>query len=140
MLFTSPEGDMVVRFNMAGFVDDSTCITGGNPNDTLQELLKKMKDDAQLWHDLLWCSGGKLELSKCGYHVIHFNFDDSGIPTMRHSPGESITLQNEHGDQADGNHINRGTEYTAFNTPQKRTLKMNTNVGTYINNKDISCP
>jgi hypothetical protein len=44
MLFTSPAGDTVVRFNMVGFVDDSTCITGGNPNDTLQELLKKMKD------------------------------------------------------------------------------------------------
>ncbi|OEU08199.1 hypothetical protein FRACYDRAFT_249987 [Fragilariopsis cylindrus CCMP1102] len=96
MLFKSPEGDMVVRFNMVGFVDDSTCITGGNPNDTLQELLQKMKDDAQLWHDLLWCSGGKLELSKCGYHVIYYDFDDSGIPRMRHSPGDSITLQNEH--------------------------------------------
>jgi hypothetical protein len=98
MLFKSPAGDMVVRFNMVGFVDDSTCITGGNPNDTLQELLEKMKEDAQLWHDLLWCSGGKLELSKCGYHVIHFDFEDSGIPRMRHSPGESITLQNEHGE------------------------------------------
>jgi hypothetical protein len=97
MLFTSPDGDMVVRFNMVGFVDDSTCITGGNPNDTLKELLKKMKDDAQLWHDLLWCSGGKLELSKCGYHVIHFEFEESGIPRMLHSPGESITLKNEHG-------------------------------------------
>jgi organic radical activating enzyme len=60
MLFTSPAGDTVVRFNMVGFVDNSMCITGGNPNDTLQELLKKMKGDAQLWHDLLWCSGGKL--------------------------------------------------------------------------------
>ena len=51
----------------------SLCITGGNKNDTLQDLIRKMKEDAQLWHDLLWCSGGKLELPKCGYHVIHFN-------------------------------------------------------------------
>jgi hypothetical protein len=70
MLFTSPARDTVLRFNMVGFVDGSTCITGGNPDDTLQQLLEKMRDDAQLWHDLLWCSGGKLELSKCGYHVI----------------------------------------------------------------------
>jgi hypothetical protein len=98
MLFTSPAGDTVVSFNMVGFVDDSTCITGGNPDDTLQELLEKMKNDAQLWHDLLWCSGGKLELSKCGYHVIHYDFDDSGIPQMRHSPGDSITLTNDQGD------------------------------------------
>jgi hypothetical protein len=80
MLFTSPVGDTVVRFNMVGFVGDSTCITGGNPDDTQEELLEKMKDDAQLWHDLLWCSGGKLELSKCGYHVIYYDFEDSGIP------------------------------------------------------------
>jgi hypothetical protein len=98
MLFKSPAGNTVVRFNMVGFVDDSTCITGGNPDDTLQELLKKMKDGAQLWHDLLWCSGGKLELSKCGYHVIYYDFDDSGILRMRHSPGNSITLKNDQGD------------------------------------------
>jgi hypothetical protein len=48
MLFTSPIGDTVVRYNMVGFVDDSTGITGGNRNDTLQELLKKMKGDFQL--------------------------------------------------------------------------------------------
>jgi hypothetical protein len=39
MLFTSPAGDTIVRFNMVGFVDDCTCITGGNQDDTLQELL-----------------------------------------------------------------------------------------------------
>jgi hypothetical protein len=83
---------------MVEFVDDSTCMTGGNPDDTLQELLKKMKEDAQLWHDLLWCSGGKLELSKCGYHVLYYDFDNSGIPRMRHSPSESITLNNDQGD------------------------------------------
>ncbi|OEU15138.1 hypothetical protein FRACYDRAFT_239817 [Fragilariopsis cylindrus CCMP1102] len=97
MVFTSPDGDMVVRFNMVGFVDDSTCITGGNANDTLNELLEKMKQDAQLWHDLLWCSGGKLELPKCGYHVMHHEFENSGIPRLLRSPGESILLTNEHG-------------------------------------------
>jgi hypothetical protein len=98
MLFKSPAGDTVVIFNMVGFVDDSTCITGCNPDDTLQELLEKMQDNAQLWHDLLWCSESKLELSKCGYHVIYYDFEDSGIPQMRHSPGDSITLTNNEGD------------------------------------------
>jgi hypothetical protein len=89
--------NMMVRFNMVGLVDNLTCITGGNKNDTLQQLIQKMKEDAQLWHDLLWCSGGKLELPKCGYHIIHFDFKDSGVPEMPHSPSESITLHNEHG-------------------------------------------
>jgi hypothetical protein len=56
-----------------------------------------MREDAQLWHDLLWCSGGKLELSKCGYHIIHYNFDDSWIPKMIHHPSEKITLKDAEG-------------------------------------------
>jgi hypothetical protein len=99
MEFTSPDGDMVVRFNMVGFVDDSMCITGGNVNNTLTELLEKMKQDAQLWHDLLWCSGGKLELPKCGYHIIHYEFENSGVPRLVRSPGESILLMNKHGNE-----------------------------------------
>jgi hypothetical protein len=72
---------------MVGFVDNSMCITGGKANDTLTELLEKMKQDAQLWHDLLWCSGGKLELPKCRYHVMHHEFENSGIPRLIRTPG-----------------------------------------------------
>ena len=62
---------------------------GGDTEDSLQQVLSKiMEQDVQLWHDLLWCSWGKLELSKCGYHVIHYDFDASG--------GETIMLNNEH--------------------------------------------
>ena len=50
MLFEPPDGNMMLQFNMVGFVDDSTCITGGNKEDTLQELIQKMKADAELWH------------------------------------------------------------------------------------------
>ena len=70
---------------MIGFVDD----TQGNVNDFLaetqptpEELIKIMQYDAQLWSDLLWISGGLLELSKCSYHYIHFEFNESGQPQM----------------------------------------------------------
>ena len=39
-----------------------------------------MQHDAQLWNDLLYCSGGKLELQKCSFHVIHFTFKADGTP------------------------------------------------------------
>jgi hypothetical protein len=127
---------------MVGFVYDSTCITRGNPDDTLQQLIAKMKDNAQLWHDLLWFSVGKLELSKCGYHVIYYDFDNSGIPQMRHSPGDSITLTNDQGDlipihskniyqtrinlgHAKGPHDTGKTEFS-------RTLKKASNIGDAI--------
>ena len=40
-------------------------------------------------------SGGKLELPKCGYHVIYYDFNEDGVPYMRHTQQESITLVNE---------------------------------------------
>ena len=54
-----------------------------------------MKHDAQLWHDLLWASGGKLELEKCGFHLIFYDFDNDGIPSMRKIENLVITLENE---------------------------------------------
>eukprot|EP00957_Ditylum_brightwellii_P121407 9258475-Ditylum_brightwellii.AAC.1 len=36
--------------------------------------------DAQLWSDLLWVSGGLLELEKCSYHYLHFDFKLNGQP------------------------------------------------------------
>ena len=83
---------------MIGFVDDSTCITGGSTEDSYNDLKFKMTQDAQLWHDLLFVSGGNLELPKCGYHMIFYDFDDSGIPHMCITKSdESATLKDNNG-------------------------------------------
>ena len=81
--FVSPDGQHSVSFSMVGFVDDST----GTCNDfqqqqeaPLEELLKRMEYDAQLWNNLLYCSGGKLELPKCSFHVLRFQFKPCGQP------------------------------------------------------------
>ena len=71
-------------------MDDSMCITGGKKNNMIKTLKEKMQEDAQLWHDLLLVSGGKLELPKCGYHLIHYDFEPSRIPKMRHIEEGSI--------------------------------------------------
>ena len=86
---------MIIRYHMIGFMDDSTCIVGGDKNDTIETLKEKMREDAQLWHDLLWVSGGKLELPKYGYHLIHYDFNPSGLPKMRHIEEDSNTLKND---------------------------------------------
>ena len=83
---------------MVGFIDDSTCITGGEADTSYLKIKDMMKEDAQLWHDLLWITGGKLELPKCGYHIIYYyDFNNDGVPYMRHTQQESITLVNEIG-------------------------------------------
>jgi hypothetical protein len=81
--FVSPDGQHHVHFSMVGFVDDST----GTCNDfrpqnegSIHEILRKMEDDAQLWSNLLYCTGGKLELPKCSFHVLRFQFRPSGAP------------------------------------------------------------
>jgi len=81
--FTNPQGTETVKLSMVAFVDDST----GTYNDfrpqtqpTIQEMLPHAQTDCQSWNDLLWCSGGKLELPKCSYHVLRFEFLPNGIP------------------------------------------------------------
>jgi hypothetical protein len=84
--FCTPDQEMSVSLSMIGFVDDST----GQANSFVQndqsqpELLRAiMQLDAQLWNDLLWLSGGLLELSKCSFHHIHFDFAPDGTSMMR---------------------------------------------------------
>jgi hypothetical protein len=81
---------------MVGFVDDST----GQVNDfqshaqsTPEALSEFMQHDAKLWNYLLRISGGLLELSKCLYHHIHFDFDTYRNATPRLGPvGPPITI------------------------------------------------
>lgn len=68
---------------MVGFVDDST----GSGNDfqpqvqeSLPTMITRMQSDAQLWNNLLYTTGGKLELSKCSFHLLHFEYLPSGRP------------------------------------------------------------
>jgi hypothetical protein len=84
--FSTPDKSTSVSLSMVGFVDDST----GQVNDfdnpiqpTPKELSEIMKHEAKLWNDLLWISGGLLELDKCSYHHIHFDFDVDGNASLR---------------------------------------------------------
>ena len=68
-----------------GFVDDTSNRTNFFEREvqpTMEEILRLMHHDAQLWNDLLWASGGLLELPKCSYHHIHFQFISQGKPSM----------------------------------------------------------
>eukprot|EP00957_Ditylum_brightwellii_P096207 7328817-Ditylum_brightwellii.AAC.1 len=42
-----------------------------------------MQQDSQLLAMLLWLTGGLLELQKCSYHMIHFEFKEDGRPQFR---------------------------------------------------------
>jgi len=69
---------------MIGFVDD-TYNTVNDFEGTQQDLptiLSRARKDAQLWNDLLYVSGGALEVSKCKVHVGHYVFARDGAPVL----------------------------------------------------------
>ena len=83
--FTSPDGSQRTSITITGFVDD----TNASLNSWLPQqptstplLLKQLEKDAQRWNDLLFISGGKLELSKCSYHLLEFTFQPDGTPKI----------------------------------------------------------
>ena len=83
--FETPNKSIQITIHQLGFVDDTTNRTNdftavSQPDE--KELVRLMQQDAQLWHDILWSSGGALELSKCSFHHIRFQFAKSGLPSM----------------------------------------------------------
>ena len=70
-------------------------MTGKKQNETIDQLLVRVNHDVQLWHDLLWASGGRLELQKCGLYPIFYDFDKDGVPFMRTIGDLVTTLENE---------------------------------------------
>ena len=94
--FISPDGQHTLHLTMVGFVDDCT----GTCNDfrrqhqaPTHEIASIMTTDAQNWNDLLWSSGGKLELPKCSFHVLEFQFSPDGTPIpVTKLPDCTITL------------------------------------------------
>eukprot|EP00957_Ditylum_brightwellii_P061416 4661844-Ditylum_brightwellii.AAC.1 len=65
-IFTDLKWRTRVYINMVGFVDNTTGQTNNfeKNNVTPEELIKKMTKDVQIWSNLLWISGGLLDLDK----------------------------------------------------------------------------
>ena len=88
LTFQDPLRRTTIRRSADGFVDDVTAWINcfeqiskdpqATNKNTLQELVKKMEIAAQYWEELLNASGGKLELPKCFYYILHWNFDKEG--------------------------------------------------------------
>jgi hypothetical protein len=102
---------------MVGFVGDSTRQVNDFLSDEatpLDDLIKMMAHDAQLWNDLLHISGGLLEVSKCSYHILYFAYHTNGIPYMKCSSiGPPLELTDSSGAQI---HIKCKSAYESHKT------------------------
>eukprot|EP00957_Ditylum_brightwellii_P149750 11404438-Ditylum_brightwellii.AAC.1 len=82
--FTDPQEMITVHITMVGFVDNTTGHTSSLYDNQVkpEKLIELMQQDAPLWSDLLWISGGLLELDKCLYHFICYVFLNDCTPVM----------------------------------------------------------
>ena len=59
----------------------------------MDALTKMAEKNAQLWHNILITTNQALDLSKCDYHIITYNFKPDGTPTLLDKPDSQITIQ-----------------------------------------------
>jgi hypothetical protein len=95
--YTYPDGTESITLYMVGFVDDSTGQTNfftDRHEQSPDKLLTAAEQDAQLWSDLLWCSGGALEFPKCTYQFLHWTSTQDGSPIISgHQVCRDLILQ-----------------------------------------------
>lgn len=87
--FLSPDQNLQASFSMVGFVDNSTGRVNqftARPQPNAKELTTLMSSDAQIWHNALDFSGGKLKLPKCSYHLLSYQFLDNGTAVPVETP------------------------------------------------------
>jgi hypothetical protein len=97
--FASPDGNLEVEVKLIGFVDDVRNSTNLFDQDEapMEQLVQAATDDSQLWHDLLLVCNQSLELTKCGYHTMGYEFDPTGLPSLIDTPESSITITDASG-------------------------------------------
>ena len=84
--FISHDGKMSLTIHMIGFVDDCTQRVNdfqAETQPTAAQLCERMQTEAQKWNDLLWNSGGALEIPKCSFHVIESDWNPNGKPFLK---------------------------------------------------------
>ena len=84
--YCCPDGSGQTKVSMVGFVDDCNGQVNhfmqDENSETLRSIVKAATANAQVWIDLLGASGGALELSKCSYHLLSWQFTSNGAPIL----------------------------------------------------------
>lgn len=102
MTFHSPASEMVHSCLIDAFVDD-TSVGFTDPGFlSLKTMVSKLSNIAQTWQKLLFYSGGALNLKKCSWYIMHWDWKN-GRPHMQRitegDPTLSMTTQGENNSQ-----------------------------------------
>lgn len=101
--FHSPDSEMVHSCLIDAFVDD-TSVGFTDPGFlSLKTMVSKLSNIAQTWEKLLFYSGGALNLKKCSWYIMHWDWK-KGRPHMQRitegDPTLSMTTQGENNSQS----------------------------------------
>lgn len=81
----------------------------GEANDInmVKNLMEQASQESQIWHDILDAANQALELTKCKYHVIHYQFKPSGQPEMAidETTPEELKVKNKQGNPVTITHV-----------------------------------
>jgi hypothetical protein len=96
--FRSADGNIEHRRLVDAFVDDTAAGITDNGKLSMDELVSKLEMVAQKWEKLLHYSGGALNLTKCSWYVMYWDWKQ-GRPILRetfdNNPGINLT-QGQH--------------------------------------------
>ena len=94
--YTSPDGSVSLTIFILSFVDDVKTRTNdftAHPQPSIQEIATQASADSQLWHNLLNAINQSLQVTKCKYHLLHFDFLPSGEPQIVEDKQPPVELQ-----------------------------------------------
>ena len=92
MTFKSPDSTMQHSRLIDAFVDDTSLGYTDAGFLTLETMISKLTHMAQTWEKLLFYSGGALNLSKCSWHIMYWNWQN-GRPCTRPISNTDASLQ-----------------------------------------------
>ncbi|KAI2498313.1 hypothetical protein MHU86_16183 [Fragilaria crotonensis] len=98
MNFAPFQGDRHHQRLVDAFVDDTSMGFTSPGDHTYEELIVRLQNVAQTWEHLLYLSGGKLNLSKCSWYVMYWEWD-KGRPKLREITPADPTIRLHHGSQ-----------------------------------------
>jgi hypothetical protein len=98
-IYETPDHKIKIKLTQLGFVDDVNNRTNLPWNDqaTITNLLQMASKESQLWYDIMEAANQSLELTKCKYHVMEFQFKPSGKPIMvtHDNPEDELVVQDK---------------------------------------------
>ena len=101
MAFKSPDSDMTHSRLIDAFVDDTSLGYTDPGLLTLETMIEKLNRMAQTWEQLLYYSGGALNLAKCSWHIMYWDWH-KGRPRIRPlaptDPALTLTTQGQTSD------------------------------------------